>query len=639
MPRRLAMPEVSNERWRALTPTARRAVKAVLLVALGLVLVWLFGVWKTSALALAAVVLLLVVPRYSRLGRFGRYVVPAAVLAIAIGYPYYWTHMPELPLFGPFPQVSTLVVMMIFTVMALGLNFVVGYAGLLDLGYVAFYAMGAYMAGWFASNQFSKQNIDFGAVGLYKGDTGFHFSIWLVLPMAGIATALIGVLIGLPTLRLRGDYLAIVTLGFGEILPQIARNGDNLFGTGFNLTNGTGGITPIDGPGFGNWAQAHLGLPAQYLNASNFDAVFFWTALVLVVLTAFLQCAPPRFADRTRLDRDSRRRDGGGRDGRTADAHEDVVVRDGCVLRRRRWRVLRVVQERCVPGRLLLSDLRLHSLHGHPRGDGEHLGRHLRRVLPRLSRSGGPLEYRHADQQQPRHAHRSAEIRVRYLRRDHRDRHALPAGGVDPELDGSPRSCMKACKTSRSTTRSTQVPDVLLQTQLLRKEFGGLVAVDDVDFTVPTGSIVSLIGPNGAGKTTFFNMLTGVYKPTAGRVHFDGEDMTGKPPHAFTQRGIGRTFQNIRLFQNMTALENVLVGMHVRMKGNLFEAILRTPRVKKEEREARVRARELLEFSGLRRKDTQFGRNLSYGDQRRLEVARALATQPKLLLLDEPTAG
>jgi branched-chain amino acid transport system ATP-binding protein len=181
--------------------------------------------------------------------------------------------------------------------------------------------------------------------------------------------------------------------------------------------------------------------------------------------------------------------------------------------------------------------------------------------------------------------------------------------------------------------------EALLQTQSLRKEFGGLTAVDDVDFIVPTGSIVSLIGPNGAGKTTFFNMLTGVYKPTAGRVFFDGQDMTGKPPHAFTQRGIGRTFQNIRLFQNMTALENVLVGMHVRLKGNLFEAILRTPRVRHEEDAARVRARELLEFSGLQRKDQVIGRNLSYGDQRRLEVARALATQPKLLLLDEPTAG
>ena len=179
----------------------------------------------------------------------------------------------------------------------------------------------------------------------------------------------------------------------------------------------------------------------------------------------------------------------------------------------------------------------------------------------------------------------------------------------------------------------------LLHTDRLRKEFGGLVAVDDVTFDVPRMSIVSLIGPNGAGKTTFFNMLTGVYKPTAGLVFFDGEDMTGRPPHAFTQRGIGRTFQNIRLFHNMTALENVLVGMHVRLKGNLFEAILRTPRVKREEREARVRARELLEFSGLRRKDGELGKNLSYGDQRRLEVARALATQPKLLLLDEPTAG
>jgi len=179
----------------------------------------------------------------------------------------------------------------------------------------------------------------------------------------------------------------------------------------------------------------------------------------------------------------------------------------------------------------------------------------------------------------------------------------------------------------------------LLETQRLRKEFGGLVAVDDIDFTVPDGSIVSLIGPNGAGKTTFFNMLTGVYKPTLGLVIFAGEDLTGRPPHAFTERGIGRTFQNIRLFQNMTALENVLVGMHTRLHGNAIQAIFRTPAVKREEVEARDRGRELLEYSGLRRKEEEIGRNLSYGDQRRLEVARALATQPKLLLLDEPTAG
>jgi branched-chain amino acid transport system permease protein len=284
-----------RERWLAQPVLVRRTVKALVWLGIALILVWLFGVWKTSALAAALVLLVLIVPWYQGLSiaghPIGKYVVPAAVLAIAVFYPYYGAHMPEVPIFGPFPQMSTMVVMCIFTIMALGLNFVVGYAGLLDLGYVAFYAMGAYMAGWFASNQFAKQNVNFGAVGLYKGDTGFHFSIFLVLIMAGIATAIVGVIIGLPTLRLRGDYLAIVTLGFGEILPQIARNGDNLFGTGFNLTNGTGGITPIDGPGFGNWAHQHLHLPANFLTfhglglSDPLDAVFFWTALVLVIIT------------------------------------------------------------------------------------------------------------------------------------------------------------------------------------------------------------------------------------------------------------------------------------------------------------------------------------------------------------------
>jgi branched-chain amino acid transport system ATP-binding protein len=179
----------------------------------------------------------------------------------------------------------------------------------------------------------------------------------------------------------------------------------------------------------------------------------------------------------------------------------------------------------------------------------------------------------------------------------------------------------------------------LLVAEKVRKEFGGLVATDDVDFTVPRKKVVSLIGPNGAGKTTFFNMLTGVYKPTAGRITFDGENVTGLPPHAITARGIGRTFQNIRLFQNMTAVENVLVGMHSRLKGGILSSIVRTPRIRREERTARERASELLRFSGLRHKDDEIARNLSYGDQRRLEVARALATQPKLLLLDEPTAG
>jgi branched-chain amino acid transport system ATP-binding protein len=183
------------------------------------------------------------------------------------------------------------------------------------------------------------------------------------------------------------------------------------------------------------------------------------------------------------------------------------------------------------------------------------------------------------------------------------------------------------------------VADVLLETRALRKEFGGLVAVDDVDFAITVGSITSLIGPNGAGKTTLFNMITGVYTPTSGRVVFGGQDVTGKPPHAITARGIGRTFQNIRLFKEMTALENVLVGMHARLRGGVVRSVLRTPGLKREERQAAERARELLDLCDLAGLGGRYAHGLAYGDQRRLEVARALATEPKLLLLDEPTAG
>ncbi len=186
---------------------------------------------------------------------------------------------------------------------------------------------------------------------------------------------------------------------------------------------------------------------------------------------------------------------------------------------------------------------------------------------------------------------------------------------------------------------ATTASDNLLVAEEVRKEFGGLIAVNDLEFTIPQRSLVSLIGPNGAGKTTFFNMLTGLYRATSGAILFDGHDITGKPPHAITKLGVGRTFQNIRLFPQMTAMENVLVGMHARLKGGIFGSILGLPRVRREEREAREKARELLQFSGLRGVDEELAESLAYGDQRRLEVARALATEPKLLLLDEPTAG
>ena len=172
------------------------------------------------------------------------------------------------------------------------------------------------------------------------------------------------------------------------------------------------------------------------------------------------------------------------------------------------------------------------------------------------------------------------------------------------------------------------------------KQFGGLTAVSDVSFTLPGRTIVSIIGPNGAGKTTFFNMLTGFYRPTLGKIAFDGRNITGSRPDVVMKLGMARTFQNIRLFSTMTATENVMVGQHSRMRGGLFGSIFRTPKVRREERRVRERAHEELEYVGLRAAlHDQLAINLAYGDQRRVEIARALASDPKVLLLDEPTAG
>jgi branched-chain amino acid transport system ATP-binding protein len=195
-----------------------------------------------------------------------------------------------------------------------------------------------------------------------------------------------------------------------------------------------------------------------------------------------------------------------------------------------------------------------------------------------------------------------------------------PAGDVAPEprqVDGQP----------------------LLEARKVTRRFGGLVAVREVDLTVGAGQIVGLIGPNGAGKTTFFNCITGMFAPSEGEVLFEGKRINGLPPDRITKLGIARTFQNLRLFANMSAHENVLVGRHCRTREGVLSSVIRGPRFRREERESFERATELLEFVGLAGKGDELARNLPYGDMRRLEIARALATEPKLVLLDEPTAG
>jgi len=268
-----------RRRWRSLGGKQRRQANFVLkalLVVVVTIISWPLGV----------LVLVLFAANYldpfipGRLQWSKRALIPTIIGVVAITYPFYNGSLSNMRLFGAYPDVNTAVIMGVYVIMAIGLNIVVGYAGLLDLGYVAFYAMGAYTCAWFASVQFAKHNVHFGDVGVSSSTPGIHISIWLLVLIAGLVTAFIGILIGLPTLRLRGDYLAIVTLGFGEILPQVANNGDNLGGV--NLTNGPNGITPIDAPGF-------FGVSFQTGSGTFFSGprLYFWFVLLLVAITVF----------------------------------------------------------------------------------------------------------------------------------------------------------------------------------------------------------------------------------------------------------------------------------------------------------------------------------------------------------------
>ena len=224
---------------------------------------------------------------WRRLPQRGRSLgVAVVLLGLLALYPLYVESLPTgVPVIREFPSVNSMVTVILFTMMAVGLNIVVGYAGLLDLGYVAFYAVGAYTAGWLASGQFQQVNFHLGSVGISRDTAGIHISIWLVILIAGLVTMVAGILIGLPTLRLRGDYLAIVTLGFGEIIPQFVRNADNL--GGFDLTHGTFGISPIDSPGFGQSLSDALGLPVSFQQSFDKQNLFFWSALALLLITVF----------------------------------------------------------------------------------------------------------------------------------------------------------------------------------------------------------------------------------------------------------------------------------------------------------------------------------------------------------------
>ena len=372
-------------------------------------------------------------------------------------------------------------------------------------------------------------------------------------------------------------------------MPQVARNGNDL--GGFNLTGGPQGITPVDSPGFGNNAVGlDRRLPAGELPDDREQArVFYWTALLLLLFTVFCSL---------RL-RDSRL-------GRAWIAiREDEIAASAMgvpLMRTKTWAYacgaffgglagayFAAFKSSTFPQDFFFNIsvfiLCMVILGGMGNVWGVILGAAFLSYLNQegLANTGAWINLHfgtHIDV--PKYScgiYGVIIVLVMLLR----PQGLLPSARRKRELE-------LGIHDEYEPTTWRRLMANLLEATGMRKEFGGLVAVSDVDFVIPQGAIVSLIGPNGAGKTTFFNMITGVYKPTSGSVVFDGNDVTAKPPHAVTERGIGRTFQNIRLFQDMTALENVLVGMHSRLQGGIVGSILHTPRVQREEAAGRQTA-------------------------------------------------
>jgi len=529
----------------------------------------------------------------------------------------------------------------IYVLLALGLNIVVGYAGLLDLGYVAFYAVGAYTYALLASPQLA-----------------LHIPFWLVLPLAPLITALFGVLLGAPTLRLRGDYLAIVTLGFGEVIRILLNNLDP-------LTNGPRGVIDIDPATLDatklpqkSLESAHLVLYPRALHFLQHLPVtlaspvqYYYLLLVLCAGAIFLSY---------RLQR--------SRTGRAwAAIREDEDAAQAMGINKTTIKLLAFalgastagfsgvifsgLQGFVSPESFVLVEsiniLAMVVLGGMGSVPGVVLGALILTALPEVLREyaqyrftifGLGLTFMVLVRPQgllPSRARDAAEPPPAAPEKESEDG-AGPSGGRDaPPHPGGPAAVL----TWRAGREAQATGGTVLEFDGVTKAFGGLRAVRDVSFGVGDRQLTAVIGPNGAGKTTLFNLITGVYTPTSGVIRFYDRPLNGLRPDQVTARGIARTYQNIRLFKGMSVRDNILVGTHNWTKATALDAMLNTRRAMREDRDSHRAARDLLDFVGIRRYESHIAMNLSYGDQRRLEIARALATDPTLLLLDEPAAG
>jgi len=541
-----------------------------------------------------------------------------------------------------------------FAILALGLNIVVGFAGLLDLGYAAFFAIGAYTYGIFSSYQVQPEWWGFwepfqwlglvqhiqlaGAPG--PGTVHFTVSFWLMLPVSALITAFFGLLFGAPTLRLKGDYLAIVTLGFGEIVPIVARNVPY-------LTNGAQGLNGVTSPSLFGYNFGVKSTPFFYLGL----------AMMLVLIFVSLRLKNSRI-------------------GRAWLAiREDEIAAEAMGVNRVKLKLLAFAVGAGfagATGTFYVAKLQTASpeMFTFPvsvmllvmivlGGIGSVAGVVLGALILQLLQS-----WFLQDLTQWVHA-LGRLIGFEFLEKlDFVQSIELIFGIILVVMMRFRRQGLipeRAAVTALTHTQQTAVPSragvkgglaplhrrsidpgkPLLEIRGLAKSFGGIRAVNGLDLVVMPGTITGIIGPNGSGKTTFFNLITGLTHPNGGKVLLAGEDVTGLPPHLMVERGIARTFQNLRLFANMTLMENVLVGTHSRTSTGAIGAVLRTPAVMREERAAEERVLDALRIFGnrLMPRIQHLARTLSYANRRRLEIARALVSEPVLLLLDEPTAG
>jgi branched-chain amino acid transport system permease protein len=537
-----------------------------------------------------------------------------------------------------------------FATLALGLNIVVGFAGLLDLGYAAFFAIGAYTYGIFASYQVQPEWSAFWeplqwlglverlATGTPPDHVHFTVSFWLMLPVSALIAAFFGVLFGAPTLRLKGDYLAIVTLGFGEIVPIVARNTPS-------LTNGAAGLNGVATPNLFGYSFGVKSMPYYYLGLA--------LIVVLVFVSARLKSS---------------------RIGRAWMAiREDEIAAEAMGIDRVRLKLLAfgvgaafagmtgtfyVAKLQTATPEMFMFPVSVMLLvmivFG---GIGSIRGVVLGALILQLLQSWflqdltqwvhafgaftGVEFFERVDLVQ------SIELIfgiILVLMMLYRREGLIPAQRAVTALSHAEQTALPSRGGFAGFAPRAKAPDAsqpLLEIRGLSKSFGGIRAVAGLDLTVTPGHIVAVIGPNGSGKTTFFNLVTGLTRPDAGRVMFAGQDVTGLAPHVIVERGIARTFQNLRLFANMTVTDNVLVGTHARTATGALGAVIRPPGVRREEEAARGRAVGVLRLFGNRLlpRAAHLARTLSYANRRRLEIARALVSEPTLLLLDEPTAG